>query len=168
MNGEDIFYPDQIQAAFVDHFSNIYTIVPTCSSVNIHIAQNGSILWLEQGKLLDLTISNEKIKNALWSIPDEKALCLDGFNSMFYKASWSVVGDDVIKAVNQFFQNGKMLKSWNTTTITLNTKIQCPSHPREYRPILIAMFCISAFQNLFVLCLSWCLVTLLIRLKVRL
>ena len=38
MNGEDIFDPDHIQAAFVDHFSNIFTTIPSCSSLNVHIA----------------------------------------------------------------------------------------------------------------------------------
>ena len=94
-----------------DHFSNIFTTVPSCSSLNVHIAQNGPILSSDQGKLLNLTFSNEEIKNALWSIPDEKTPSLDGFNCKFYKASWNVFGNDVIKVINQFFRNGKMLKS---------------------------------------------------------
>ena len=93
------------------------------------------VVFSDQGKLLNLTFSNEEIKNALWSILDEKALGLDGFNTKFYKASWNVVGNDVIKAINQFFRNGKMLKSWNTTTITLIPKIPCPLHPKDYNPI---------------------------------
>ncbi|XP_057532912.1 uncharacterized protein LOC130810803 [Amaranthus tricolor] len=90
---------------------------------------------IQQGKLLDLTFSDDGIKNALWSIPDEKALGLDGFNSKFYKASWSIVGNDVISAIKVFFLTGKMLKSRNTTTITLIPKVQCPSYPRDFRTI---------------------------------
>ena len=104
-------------------------------SVNVNIAHNGPILSSLQGKLLDLTFSDDEIKNALWSIPNEKASGLDGFNSKFYKAFWSIVGNDVISAIKLFFLTGKMLKSWNTNTITLIPKVQCPSHPRDFRPI---------------------------------
>ena len=84
---------------------------------------------------MDLTFSDDGIKNALWSIPDEKALGLDGFNSKFYKASWSIVGNDVISAIKVFFLTGKMLKSRNTTTITLIPKVQCPSYARDFMTI---------------------------------
>ncbi|XP_057520771.1 uncharacterized protein LOC130801031 [Amaranthus tricolor] len=57
----------------------------------------------------------------MWSIPEDKALGLDGFNSGFYKAAWKIVGTDVVKAV-QDFANGTLLKSWNTTAITLIPK----------------------------------------------
>ena len=75
------------------------------------------------------------IKNALWSIPDDKAPGLDGFNSNFYKATWEVVGDDIIRAVHQFFDNGKMLKSWNITTITLILEVHSPLYSGDFRPI---------------------------------
>ena len=45
------------------------------------------------------------------------------------------MGDDIIKAISQFFENGKMLKSWNNTTITLIPKVPNPLHPGDFRPI---------------------------------
>ena len=60
---------------------------------------------------------------------------LDSFNSKFYKATWEVLGDDIIKAVNQFFENDKMLKSWNITAITLIPKVHNPLYPGDLRPI---------------------------------
>nr|GFB67537.1 hypothetical protein [Tanacetum cinerariifolium] len=44
-------------------------------------------------------ISNEEIKLALFDINGNKASGPDGFSSQFFKDSWSVVGDDVCKAV---------------------------------------------------------------------
>ena len=61
--------------------------------------------------LLDLKFTPDEIKHVLWSILDNKAPGLDGYNSGFYKASSEVLGDDIIKAITQFFENGKMLKS---------------------------------------------------------
>ena len=45
------------------------------------------------------------------------------------------MGDDIIQAVHQFFDNGKMLKSWNITTITLIPKVHSPLYPDDFRPI---------------------------------
>lgn len=45
------------------------------------------------------------------------------------------MGSDVIEAIQSFFQNGKLLKSWNTTTITLIPKVSCPSTQAYFRPI---------------------------------
>lgn len=79
--------------------------------------------------------SDNEIKIALWSIPDEKAPDLNGFNRCFYKAARSVVGNDVISAIKSFFLSGQMLRKWNTTTITLIPKVKCPSHPRDFHLI---------------------------------
>lgn len=71
----------------------------------------------------------------MWSIPDDKSPGLDVFNSRFYKASWDVVGEDVVQAISFLFENGKMPRSGNTSTITLIPKVRCPTHPSDYRPI---------------------------------
>ena len=61
--------------------------------------------------MLDLVFPSKEIKKALWSIPNEKALGLDGFNSKFYKSSWEIVRSDVTQAITYFFQTGKMSRS---------------------------------------------------------
>ena len=104
-------------------------------SINIDTVYQGPVLSSHRHSLLDLKFSSEEIKLALWNIPDDKAPGLDGFNFRFYKASREVLGGGIVKAVTQFFDNGKMLKSWNTTTITLIPKVWCPTHPGDFRPI---------------------------------
>ncbi|XP_071708111.1 uncharacterized protein [Rutidosis leptorrhynchoides] len=59
----------------------------------------------------------------------------DGFNAEFFKTSWNIVGEDVTKAVIDFFKNGKLLKQINHTIITLIRKVQSPSKVTDYRPI---------------------------------
>lgn len=71
----------------------------------------------------------------MWSILEDKVLGIDGYNSGFYKATWEILGDDVVRAVSQFFATGKMLKSWNNTTITLIPKVQNPVHLGDFRPV---------------------------------
>ena len=85
--------------------------------------------------MLDLSFSSEEIKKTIWDIPQDKSPSLDGYNSTFYKATWSIVGTDVVKGIQNFFKNGKLLKSWNITGITLIPKVPCPSSLRDFRPI---------------------------------
>ena len=84
---------------------------------------------------LSLCFSAEGITNPLWSIPDTKSPALDGYNSKFYKAFWSVIGDDVVEVVQQFFRYGKHLQAWNTTAVHLIPKVPNPNNSGDYRPI---------------------------------
>ena len=88
--------------------------------------QSGPTLDTDSWPLLDLNFSSVEIKEAIWSIDDNKAPGLDGFNSKFYKTAWPIVSQDVINAIQGFFTIGKLLKSWNNTAITLIPKVPCP------------------------------------------
>ncbi|GKE37510.1 hypothetical protein Tco_1460915, partial [Tanacetum coccineum] len=48
-------------------------------------------------------VSHEEIKAALFSMEDDKAPGPDGFSSKFFKASWSVVGPEFTKAIQDYF-----------------------------------------------------------------
>lgn len=41
----------------------------------------------------------------------------------------------MVRAVQEFFNNGKLLKAWNINAVTLIPKVACPSHPGDFRPI---------------------------------
>ena len=88
-----------------------------------------------QALWMSLNFSREEINLPLWSIPDNKAPRIDGYNSKFYKAVWSVIGYDIVHAIQDFFRNDKMLNSWNITSITLVPKTSCPASPGDFRPI---------------------------------
>ncbi|GKE76709.1 hypothetical protein Tco_1542829 [Tanacetum coccineum] len=47
-----------------------------------------------------------EIKSAMFSIGDDRAPGPDGFTYAFFKKSWDIVGDDICKAVRDFFVNG--------------------------------------------------------------
>ena len=102
---------------------------------NMQTIHAGPTLDCDSWALLDLNFSHEEIKEAIWSINDNKSPGLDGFNSKFYKVGWPIVSHDVISAVQDFFATGKLSKSWNNTAITLIPKVPYPSSPGDYRPI---------------------------------
>ncbi|KAL0302827.1 UNVERIFIED_CONTAM: hypothetical protein Scaly_3019800 [Sesamum calycinum] len=58
----------------------------------------------------------------------------------FYKAAWPVIGEEVVKAILEFFTTGRLLKQVNTTILALI--------PKRLRSVLDKM--ISPSQNAFV------------------
>ena len=103
--------------------------------LNMQTIHNGPTLDTDSRPLLDHNFSATEIKEALWSIDDNKAPGLDGFNSKFYKAAWPIISQDVITIIQGFLATGKLLKSWNNTAIIFIPKVSYPSKPGDYRPI---------------------------------
>jgi len=95
----------------------------------------GLILTDSEGIQLREHVTDEEIKNALWSIPGNKSPGPDGFTSQFFKDAWTVCGKDFTKAVRDFFIPGKILNQLNTTNLTLIPKKLNPSSGIEFRPI---------------------------------
>ncbi|KAK4384178.1 putative ribonuclease H protein [Sesamum angolense] len=82
----------------------------------------------------------EEVKDAFFDIAEDKASGPDGYSSGFYKAAWPVIGEEVVKAILEFFTTGRLLKQVNTTMLALI--------PKRLRLVLDAM--ISPSQNAFV------------------
>ncbi|KAK0607989.1 hypothetical protein LWI29_023662 [Acer saccharum] len=89
---------------------------------------------------------------------NEKAPGPDGFPIEFFKKAWSIVGRDVIVAIRNFFQYGKLLKAANATIITLVLKKVNPSKMGDFRPIsccnLIYKCITKILANQLVFCLE--------------
>ncbi|GJV35153.1 reverse transcriptase zinc-binding domain-containing protein, partial [Tanacetum coccineum] len=66
-----------------------------------------------------------KKKYALFDIEDDKALSPDGFASKNFNVSWNIVGQEVCRALQESFTNGRllgedMIKKWRT-----NDALEC-------------------------------------------
>ncbi|XP_070017113.1 uncharacterized protein LOC142172447 [Nicotiana tabacum] len=61
---------------------------------------------------------------ALLGINDNKAPGCDGFNALFFKKAWSVIGDKVTEAVMEFFTNDQLCQPINCTTSHLCQRLQ--------------------------------------------
>lgn len=64
---------------------------------------------IESNDLSREEVSAKEIKEALFSLKDHKALSPDGYNTLFFKKSCSVVGTNVISAIKSFFDSGCLL-----------------------------------------------------------
>ncbi|GJR11656.1 putative reverse transcriptase domain, reverse transcriptase zinc-binding domain protein [Tanacetum coccineum] len=80
-------------------------------------------------------ISSQEVKSAMFSMGNDKSPGPDGFTAGFFKDTWDIIGADVIKAVSEFFTNGRLLKELNHTIIALIPKVNTPARVNDYRPI---------------------------------
>jgi len=80
-------------------------------------------------------VTNDIIKQALFSIDDDKVPGPDGYTSFFFKKSWDIVGGDFCLAVRDFFVSKKLLKKINHSIIALILKSANVSTTTNFRPI---------------------------------
>jgi hypothetical protein len=78
-------------------------------------------------------------------MPSDKAPGPDGFSAGFFKTSWNVVKDDLLRALNKFYDlNDPSFNSLNTAFYVLLPKNETPSAMSHFRPISL----IHAFAKL--------------------
>jgi hypothetical protein len=84
---------------------------------------------------LEKEVTAEEIRDTMFSMKANKAPGPDGYTADFFKASWSIVGEDVITAIKNFFDTGLLLKETNATILSLVPKKTNPTTMGDYRPI---------------------------------
>ncbi|KAL2235315.1 UNVERIFIED_CONTAM: hypothetical protein Sindi_1263700 [Sesamum indicum] len=80
------------------------------------------VLSNEEAGQLILAFTPDDVKQAVFDIAEDKAPGPNGYSSGFFKAVWPVVGQEVTKAVLEFFSTGKLLKQVNSTLLALIPK----------------------------------------------
>lgn len=84
---------------------------------------------------LDCDVTADEVREALFSIEDDKAPGPYGYSSLFFKKSWLTVGPLLTEAVLEFLTSGKLLKQWNTTILAMIPKHAHAQRVGEFRPI---------------------------------
>ncbi|KAL2225359.1 UNVERIFIED_CONTAM: Retrovirus-related Pol polyprotein from type-2 retrotransposable element R2DM [Sesamum indicum] len=93
------------------------------------------VLSNEETNYLISAFTPDDVKNAVFDIAEDKAPGPDGYSSSFFKAAWPVVGQEVTKAILEFFSSSKLLKQVNATLLTLIPKVHTPMTVGDFRPI---------------------------------
>ncbi|GKA65348.1 RNA-directed DNA polymerase, eukaryota, reverse transcriptase zinc-binding domain protein [Tanacetum coccineum] len=92
----------------------------------IHLDMNYSkILSSDQQVELELEVSKEEIKRAVWDRGTDKSPSPDGFTFVFYRCFWKVIEDDVVDAVTYFFTHGSSLKWSDANFNTIVHVLEC-------------------------------------------
>lgn len=128
----------QIQDMVVSYFQNLLGAVNE-EVVPLSVEELQGIMSFRcsttMKELLCKIPSQEEIKAIFLSMPKSKAPGPDGFPVEFFWEALSVVGEDLVKAVQEFFLSGRMLKGFNETTITLVPKVIGADQLKLFRPI---------------------------------
>ncbi|GJR27427.1 reverse transcriptase domain-containing protein [Tanacetum coccineum] len=100
-----IFANDKVPDAFVAHYEAFL------GQTGYTNGFDGSNLFSncldEQGAAhMVRMVTDREIKEAMFSMGDEKSPGPDGFSAAFFKEAWHIVGVDVINAIREFFTNG--------------------------------------------------------------
>ncbi|KAL0381925.1 UNVERIFIED_CONTAM: LINE-1 reverse transcriptase, partial [Sesamum latifolium] len=93
------------------------------------------ILSEAEGFTLVQPVTRSEIKHAVFDIDEVKALGPDGYSSGFFKVAWPVIGEEVTRAIAEFFRTGRLLKQVNSTLISLIPKVPTPTVVAKFRPI---------------------------------
>ncbi|CAH9089090.1 unnamed protein product [Cuscuta europaea] len=82
----------------------------------------------------------EEIKQAVWSLNKDGASGPDGYNGVFFRTCWDIVGMDVVRAVQDFFIGNHIPKAMACILIVLIPKGDKVSTFADFRPISLSNF----------------------------
>ncbi len=126
---------DEMVEEFEAFYKGLFGVEVAVELPNPSVFSSGPSVSAEEGAALVASVSNAEIREAIWSMGDDKSPGPDGFSAKFYKATWDTTGPEVCAAVKEFFENGKLLRQFNHTIVSLIAKVGAPDRVEHYRPI---------------------------------
>lgn len=81
-------------------------------------------------------IDKKEVKKVIFDIKVNKSLRLYGYGSGIFREVWVIVGDEIIKAVIEFFETGKFFKYVNFIFVVLIFKTEVVQKAGDYRLIV--------------------------------
>ena len=124
----------KIRNHIVSKFQSLYTFEPVSFPPDLDDLILPCITQSENADLC-LIPSPLEIKESLFGMQNLKSPGPDGLPALFYKQYWPIVGNNVIKVVQNFFISGQMLSEVNQSLIVLIPKNQSPTNVNHFRPI---------------------------------
>nr|GEV36064.1 RNA-directed DNA polymerase, eukaryota [Tanacetum cinerariifolium] len=125
--------PDVVKREFLNHFKNRFNKPNKLQPVlNLEFPNQLNAIQVED---LEVEVSYDEIKKAVWDCGIDKSPEPNGFTFGFYKRFWSLIDRDVVAAVKHFFQIGRIPKGCNSSFITLIPKIPDAKMVKDFRSI---------------------------------
>jgi len=132
-DGQSIRNIETISEVITQFFMGLYTEDqverPFIEGLNWQPIDNDKARWLER------SFEEEEVKKATWLMDKEKTAGPDCFNMAFYQYCWDIVKEDLMKMFHEFFLNGKLPTSINSTFITIIHKKERSLNIKDFRPI---------------------------------
>ncbi|GLT78653.1 hypothetical protein SLA2020_501810 [Shorea laevis] len=143
--------PKELRDMVVEYFKDLY-------QAPVEIANPTSVMdflrngHMDENQLLTILrpISNEEIKDAIFSMSAYKAPGSDGLQPVFYQLNWSIVSDRLYEFVKTAFQEGSFERSLNDTLICIIPKMAQPEKLNQLRPIGLCNVAVKAITKVMV------------------
>lgn len=94
----------------------------------------------DQNKMLCAVPQKAEIQSAVFSLAGNSSPGPDGFSGIFYTHCWEIIEDDVVKAVQSFFQGWGLPQGVTSSILCLIPKLKSPSSFTDFRPISLCNF----------------------------
>ena len=89
----------------------------------------------ELNQNLEASITVKEVKEAAFSMHQDKSPGPDDLNPAFYQTFWDVVGPDVVSVCEKFWHTRALSEGLNATYIVLIPKKDAPHTMGDFRPI---------------------------------
>jgi hypothetical protein len=149
-NGQWIQSREEIERYFKENFLEVYhSSIPDISPELDDLFS--PCITAEENMELSCVPSPQEIKDVIWDMHPLKAPGPDGFLELFFKQYWSMVGPQVVLAIQFFFfAEGWMLPQVNHTFITLIPKKVGACNFNQFRLISLCNFYYKVIPKIIV------------------
>jgi hypothetical protein len=151
--GRNFLEQEEMDRHVVDFFMNAYKKEDRrCNNIIRRSMLNNipKVLGMEENDKLKEKVSEEEVKNVVFSMKAFKALGLDRFPPTFFQIFWEVIKNELIWATRDIIRSGKLLKRINKTFLVIVPKIQSPKTLSDFRPINLCNTFYKVFSNVLV------------------
>ncbi|GJU97790.1 RNA-directed DNA polymerase, eukaryota [Tanacetum coccineum] len=133
VDGDWIDVPSRVKDEFVSHFASRFQ-APCVNRSRINFSFPNR-LNSDESVSLEMPITSDEIRSAVWACGENKSPGPDGFTFEFFRRFWDVIGPDFCLAVKWFFDHNSFAKGCNSSFIALIPKVLDPKFVNDYRPI---------------------------------
>ena len=135
-NGEMVYKEEDITKVIVEYYHTLFTSVVGERRDTVTHALQRMVTEDDNNKLTSRP-SAQEIRDAVFSIHADKVPGPDGFSASFFHSNWEIIGQDIVREVQDFFDTGIIPPRINETNIRMIPKIQSPQAVADYRPIAL-------------------------------
>lgn len=124
--GHSISFHDLLVNHIIGFYTNLFGTTRDTLDIDCSLMDLTHTVSSEINDMLSACVTASEIKTIVFGMGNNKAPRPDVYNAHFYKKSWALTGELVVKAVDEFFRNRKLLKQVNITSVSLISKVDHP------------------------------------------